>query len=189
MSGATPDITIRVDLLPGDGRFGSGPSKIRAEAIESLAKESSTFLGTSHRQAGVRFMVAALRNGLAELFSLPDGYEIALGNGGTTAFWDAATFGLIDRRSQHLAFGEFSSKFAVCTAAAPHLAPPEVITAEPGSLPTAVAQADVDAYCLTHNETSTGVAAPVTRPDGVAADDGLVLVDATSAAAGLRFDP
>jgi phosphoserine aminotransferase len=188
MSGATPDITIPVDLLPGDGRFGSGPSKIRAEAIESLAKESSTFLGTSHRQASVRFMVAALRNGLAELFSLPDGYEIALGNGGTTAFWDAATFGLIDHRSQHLTFGEFSSKFATCAAAAPHLAPPEVITAEPGSVPTSVAQADVDAYCLTHNETSTGVAAPVERPAGVAAEDGLVLVDATSAAAGLRFD-
>jgi phosphoserine aminotransferase len=188
MSGATPDITIPVDLLPGDGRFGSGPSKIRAEAVEALAKESSTFLGTSHRQASVRFMVAALRNGLAELFSLPDGYEIALGNGGTTAFWDAATFGLVDRRSQHLTFGEFSSKFAACTTAAPHLDDPEVIRAEPGSVPAVVPSGDVDAYCFTHNETSTGVAAPVERPSGVAAEDGLVLVDATSAAAGLRFD-
>jgi phosphoserine aminotransferase len=189
MSGATPDITIPVDLLPGDGRFGSGPSKIRAEALEALAKESSSFLGTSHRQAGVRFMVAALRNGLAELLSLPDGYEVALGNGGTTAFWDAASFGLIDRRSQHLSFGEFSSKFAACTKAAPHLDEPQVIKAEPGSVPAVAPSADVDAYCLTHNETSTGVAAPVVRPEGVSADAGLVLVDATSGAAGLRFDP
>ena len=117
MTPANPDITIPVDLLPADGRFCSGPSKVRPEAVEALAKEGQTFLGTSHRQAGVRFMVAALRNGLAELLSLPDGYEVALGNGGTTAFWDAATFGLIDRRSQHLSFGEFSSKFAACAAA------------------------------------------------------------------------
>jgi phosphoserine aminotransferase len=188
MSAATPDITIPVDLLPADGRFCCGPSKVRPEAVEALAKESQTFLGTSHRQAGVRFMVAALRNGLAELLSLPDGYEVALGNGGTTAFWDAATFGLIDRRSQHLSFGEFSSKFAACAAAAPHIGEPEVISAEPGTAPTAVASADVDAYCLTHNETSTGVATELRRPEGVAAADGLVLVDATSGAAGLRFD-
>jgi phosphoserine aminotransferase len=188
MSPDTPDITIPAELLPGDGRFCCGPSKVRPDAVEALAKASSTYLGTSHRQAGVRFMVAALRNGLAELLSLPDGYEIALGNGGTTAFWDAATFQLIDRRSQHLSFGEFSSKFATCAAAAPHLDDPEVITSDPGTAPTAVASAGVDAYCLTHNETSTGVATTLARPEG-ADDGGLVLVDATSAAGGLRFDP
>jgi phosphoserine aminotransferase len=186
MSSVSPDITIPAAQLPGDGRFGSGPSKVRPDAVEALAKASSTYLGTSHRQAGVRFMVAALRNGLAELLSLPDGYEIALGNGGTTAFWDAATFGLIRRRSQHLSFGEFSSKFAACAAAAPHLEDPEVITAESGSSPDPVTSPAVDAYCLTHNETSTGVATVLRRPEG---SDGLVLVDATSAAGGLRFDP
>jgi phosphoserine aminotransferase len=186
MSSPSPDITIPVDRLPGDGRFGSGPSKVRPDAVEALAKASSGYLGTSHRQAGVRFMVAALRNGLAELLSLPDGYEIALGNGGTTAFWDAATFQLIERRSQHLSYGEFSSKFAACAMAAPHLEDPEVITAQPGSSPDAVASPQVDAYCLTHNETSTGVATPPRRPEGA---EGLVLVDATSAAGGLRFDP
>ncbi|HEV7760888.1 MAG TPA: phosphoserine transaminase, partial [Acidimicrobiales bacterium] len=169
MSAATPDITIPVDLLPADGRFGCGPSKVRPEAVEALAKESQTFLGTSHRQAGVRFMVAALRNGLAELLSLPDGYEVALGNGGTTAFWDAATFGLIDQRSQHLRFGEFSSKFATCAAAAPHIGEPEIISAEPGTAPSPVASAAVDTYCLTHNETSTGVATEPRRPEGVTA--------------------
>jgi phosphoserine aminotransferase len=189
MSAATPDITIPVDLLPADGRFGCGPSKVRPEAVEALAKESQTFLGTSHRQAGVRFMVAALRNGLAELLSLPDGYEVALGNGGTTAFWDAATFGLIDQRSQHLSFGEFSAKFAACAAAAPHIGEPEVISASPGSAPSVVPSADVDTYCLTHNETSTGVSTELRRPTGVTPADGLVLVDATSGAAGLRFDP
>jgi phosphoserine aminotransferase len=173
-------------MLPADGRFGSGPSKVRPEAVEALAKASQGYLGTSHRQAGVRFMVAALRNGLAELLSLPDGYEIALGNGGTTAFWDAASFGLIDRHSQHLSFGEFSSKFAKVVAAAPHLDDPQVIAADPGSAPTAVAAAGVDAYCLTHNETSTGVVTEVRRPEGA---DGLVLVDATSAAGGVRIDP
>src|SRR6266545_7771228 len=124
MSPEHPDITIPAELLPSDGRFCCGPSKVRPDAVEALAKASSTYLGTSHRQAGVRFMVAALRNGLSELLSLPDGYEVALGNGGTTAFWDAATFGLIERHSQHLSFGEFSSKFAACAAAAPHLEDP-----------------------------------------------------------------
>ncbi|MGH9210881.1 MAG: phosphoserine transaminase [Acidimicrobiales bacterium] len=186
MSVPSPDITIPADLRPSDGRFGSGPSKVRPDAVEALAKASTTYLGTSHRQAGVRFMVAALRNGLAELLSLPDGYEIALGNGGTTAFWDAATFGLIERRSQHLSFGEFSSKFAACAAAAPHLEDPEIITAEPGSSPDPVASAAVDSYCLTQNETSTGVATQLRRPEGA---EGLVLVDATSAAGGLRMDP
>jgi len=186
VSAPTEAITIPDDMLPADGRFGSGPSKVRPEALAALADTGRSYLGTSHRQATVRFMVAALRNGLAELLSLPDGYEIALGNGGTTAFWDAATFGLIDHRSQHLSFGEFSSKFAACTAAAPHLDAPEVIESAPGTVPEAKATPDVDAYCLTHNETSTGVAAPLLRPEGA---EGLVLVDATSGAGGLRFDP
>ena len=185
MTPPTPEITIPADLLPADGRFCSGPSKVRPEALVALADSGPTYLGTSHRQATVRFMVAALRNGISELLSLPDGYEVALGNGGTTAFWDAATFGLIDQRSQHLSFGEFSSKFAACALAAPHLDDPDVIESPPGTVPEAKATPDVDAYCLTHNETSTGVAAPLQRPEGA---EGLVLVDATSAAGGLRFD-
>src|SRR5215471_4585046 len=185
MTGETPAITIPDDLLPADGRFGSGPSKIRPEAVAALAATGREYLGTSHRQTAARFMVASLRNGIAELLSLPDGYEVALGNGGTTSFWDAASFGLIDRRSQHLSFGEFSSKFATVTRAAPHLDDPDLIESVPGTVPEAKAMPDVDAYCLTHNETSTGVAAPVRRPDGA---EGLVLVDATSAAGGLRLD-
>jgi phosphoserine aminotransferase len=185
MTPPTPEITIPDDLLPADGRFCSGPSKVRPEALVALSDSGRSYLGTSHRQATVRFMVAALRNGIAELLSLPDGYEVALGNGGTTAFWDAATFGLIEQRSQHLSFGEFSSKFAACALAAPHLDDPDVIESPPGTVPGAKATPDVDAYCLTHNETSTGVAAPLQRPDGA---EGLVLVDATSAAGGLRFD-
>src|SRR3954447_19257435 len=137
MSPAQDDIAIPADLLPRDGRFGSGPSKVRPEAVEALAKSGSDYLGTSHRQATVRFMVGALRNGLSELLSLPDGYEIMLGNGGTTAFWDAATFGLIDRRSQHLAFGEFSSKFAAAVAATPFLEAPSIISSDPGTHPEA----------------------------------------------------
>ena len=186
VSAPTEAITIPDDLLPADGRFCSGPSKVRPEALTALADTGRSYLGTSHRQATVRFMVASLRNGLAELLSLPDGYEIVLGNGGTTAFWDAATFGLIDRRSQHLSFGEFSSKFATCARTAPHIDEPDVIESAPGTVPEAKATPDVDAYCLTHNETSTGVAAPLVRPDGA---EGLVLVDATSGAGGLRFDP
>jgi phosphoserine aminotransferase len=183
-----PDISIPDDLLPHDGRFGCGPSRVRPEAVEMLSGSAGHFLGTSHRQATVRFKVSELRNGLAELLSLPDGYEVILGNGGTTAFWDAATFGLLDRRSQHLDFGEFSSKFAKAAAAAPHIGDPEVIRSEPGDHPLPSASAGIDAYCLTHNETSTGVAMPLGRPTG--ADEGaLVLVDATSAAGGLRFDP
>jgi phosphoserine aminotransferase len=184
----TPDIAIPDDLLPHDGRFGCGPSRIRPEAIEMLAGSAGHYMGTSHRQATVRFKVSELRNGLAELFSLPDGYEILLGNGGTTAFWDAATFGLVEQRSQHLSFGEFSSKFAKAAAAAPHLGEPQVIAADPGDHPLAEAADGIDAYCLTHNETSTGVAMELTRPEG-ADTDALVLVDATSAAGGLRFDP
>ena len=182
----TPDIKIPVDLLPTDGRFGCGPSKVRPEAVAALAEAGREYLGTSHRQARVQFEVGALRNGLAELFALPDGYEVLLGNGGTTSFWDAASFGLIDRRSQHLRFGEFSSKFAEVVVAAPHLDEPSNLFADPGSHPLPVADPDVDTYCLTHNETSTGVAMPLERPAGA---DGLVIVDATSAAGGLRFDP
>lgn len=188
MSAPLPDIRIPTDLLPGDGRFCCGPSKVRPEAVAALAAEAGEYLGTSHRQAGVRFMVARLRNGLAEMFSLPDGYEVLLGNGGTTAFWDALSFGVVDQRSHHLVFGEFSGKFAEVTRAAPHLGEPSTAEADPGTAPALAAVDGADAYCLTHNETSTGVAVDLHRPEG--ADDGaLVLVDATSAAGGLRFDP
>ncbi len=182
--------TIRLPdhLLPGDGRFGCGPSKVRPEAVAALADAGRTWLGTSHRQAPVRHVVGSIRAGLRALFSLPDGWEVVLGNGGTTVFWDAATFGLIERRSQHLVFGEFSSKFADCATAAPHLADPVVISSPPGTHPQAQADPDVDAYALTHNETSTGVAMTLRRPQG-AGDDALVLVDATSAAGGLAWDP
>ncbi|CAN5819284.1 phosphoserine transaminase [soil metagenome] len=190
MNGVSPDIAIPAGLLPADGRFECGPSKVRPEAVTALAAEAETYLGTSHRQAPVRFMVSRLRDGLAELFALPDGYRVLLGNGGTTAFWDALTFGLIERRSQHLSFGEFSSKFAVAATAAPHLAEPEIVTSEPGTHPPLAPAADgVDVYALTHNETSTGVAMTLERPQGTTADEVLVAVDATSAAGGLRFDP
>jgi len=180
-----PDIKIPVDLLPSDGRFGCGPSKVRPEAVAALAAEAGDYLGTSHRQGTVKFMVARLRNSIAEMFALPDGYEVLLGNGGTTVFWDAATFGLIERRSQHLHFGEFSSKFAKAAQDAPFLDDPEVIKSETGTHPEAVANPDIDLYALTHNETSTGVAMQIRRPEGA---EGLVAVDATSAAGGLRFD-
>ena len=185
MSAPTSEISIPADLLPADGRFCSGPSKVRPEAVSALAAAAGDYLGTSHRQAAVRFTVAALRNGLSELLELPDGYEVILGNGGTTAFWDAATFCLIEQRSQHLSFGEFSSKFAACATSAPHIDTPDVIESPYGTHPDAKASPDVDAYCLTHNETSTGVAMELRRPEGA---DGLVLVDATSAAGGVRFD-
>ena len=188
MSTAPPEITIPADLLPGDGRFCCGPSKVRPEAVAALAEQAGEYLGTSHRQPGVRFMVARLRNGLAEMLALPDGYEVLIGNGGTTGFWDALSFGVIEERSHHLVFGEFSGKFAEVTRSAPHLGEPSTARAEPGSAPPLVAVDGADAYCLTHNETSTGVAVTPTRPEG--ADPGaLVLVDATSAAGGLRFDP
>jgi phosphoserine aminotransferase len=172
------------DILPRDGRFGSGPSKVRPEAVAALATAAPTYLGTSHRQRQVRDMVGRLRAAIRQLFALPDEYEVALGNGGATVFWDAATFGLIERRSQHLSFGEFSAKFAAAAAAAPHLAQPDVIEAPPGEHPLPVPRAGVDLYALTHNETSTGVAMPIRRPDG-ADRDALVAVDGTSAAAGL----
>jgi phosphoserine aminotransferase len=183
-----PDIRLPADLRPSDGRFGSGPSKVRTEAVAALAKAAPAYLGTSHRQEGVRSVVRRLRAGLHELFSLPAGYEVLLGNGGTTAFWDAAAFGLVQRRSQHLTFGEFSSKFAAVVAGAPFLEPPDVIASEPGTHPDPVARPDVDLYALTHSETSTGVAIEVRRP-GDGSSGAIVAVDATSAAGGLRVDP
>lgn len=180
-----PDITIPADLLPKDGRFGSGPSRVGPEALNNLAATGASYMGTSHRQSTVKDMVGRMRQGISDLFALPDDWEVLLGNGGTTVFWDAATFGLIDQRSQHLSFGEFSSKFAKAVAAAPHLGEPEVIEAEVGGRPQAVAS-DVDLYALTHNETSTGVAMSIERPTGA---DGLVAVDATSAAGGIRWAP
>ena len=182
---ATP--TIPADLLPKDGRFGSGPSKVRPEQVEYLAGLGTTLLGTSHRQAPVKNLVGAVREGLSDLFSLPDGYEIILGNGGSTAFWDIAAFGLVRERAQHLAFGEFSAKFASVTDKAPFLGESTIIKADPGSLATARAEAGVDVYAWPHNETSTGVMAPVKRVEG--ADEGaLVLIDATSGAGGLPVD-
>jgi phosphoserine aminotransferase len=180
------DIKIPDNLKPRDGRFGCGPSKIRPEALAALAASGSSVLGTSHRQKPVKNVVHRVREGLDSLFSLPEGYEVVLGNGGSTAFWDIATFGLIENKSQHLVFGEFSSKFAAAAKEAPFLGDPTVIKTEPGSHPIAVAEAGVDVYALTHNETSTGVAMPIKRPAGT--DGALVLVDATSAAGGLEVD-
>ncbi|MGH8993858.1 MAG: phosphoserine transaminase [Acidimicrobiia bacterium] len=190
MGADIPHITIPPDLLPADGRFGSGPSKVRNEAVAALAGVAPGYLGTSHRRPGVRQVVGRVREGLGTLLALPEGYEVLLGNGGATAFWDAAAFGLIETHSQHLSFGEFSSKFAAVVRAAPHLDDPEVIESPAGTSPDAVHRAGVDAYALTHNETSTGVVAPVTRPRGEGVGgDALVLVDATSAAGGVRVDP
>lgn len=188
MSPDPTTIVLPPDLRPSDGRFGSGPSKVRDDAVAALADAAHGYLGTSHRQPGVRSVVHRVRDGLAMLFDLPDGYEVLLGNGGTTTFWDAASLGLIERRAQHLVCGEFSSKFAAVTRAAPHLAEPEVIESPPGTHPSPHATADVDAYCWPQNETSTGVMLPIARPEG-ATPEQLVLVDATSGAGGLRFDP
>jgi phosphoserine aminotransferase len=178
-------IQIPTDLLPADGRFGAGPSKIQTSHLDALAATGSTLMGTSHRQAPVKDTVGRVREGLAALFDLPEGYEVVLGNGGATAFWDIATYGLIRRKSQHLSFGEFSSKFAKAAQQAPWLDDPTVITSEPGSRPEAVAEEGVDAYAWAHNETSTAVMAPVVRPVD---DDSIVLVDATSGAGGLPVD-
>ena len=183
-----PPITLPPALLPQDGRFGAGPSKVREAQLEALAATGRRYLGTSHRQEPVRAQVARLREGLRGLFSLPDGYEVVLGNGGATEFWDIATFGLIERRSQHLSFGEFSSKFAAAAQAAPFLEDPSVVRCEPGTHPLPQPEPGVDLYALTHNETSTGVMMPIARPAGT--DEGaLVAVDATSGAGGLPVDP
>jgi phosphoserine aminotransferase len=179
-------IIIPSELKPVDGRFGCGPSKIRPEALAALSASGNSILGTSHRQKPVKNVVKRVREGLTSLFNLPEGYEVVLVNGGSTAFWDIATFGLIEERSQHLVFGEFSSKFAAASKEAPFLGEPTVIKSEPGSHPLAVAEAGIDVYALTHNETSTGVAMPILRPAGT--DGALVLVDATSAAGGLMVD-
>ena len=180
------DVRIPAELLPRDGRFGAGPSKVRRAQLEALLADGGTYMGTSHRQSTVKNKVGEVRDGLRQLFSLPDGYEVLLGNGGTTCFWDAATFHLVRQQSQHLNFGEFSSKFATAVKDAPHLNDPMVIKSEPGTHPRAVADSTVDLYALTHNETSTGVAMEIRRPEGA---EGIVAVDATSAAGGLRVDP
>ncbi|PJJ61983.1 phosphoserine aminotransferase [Compostimonas suwonensis] len=176
---------IPSELLPADGRFGCGPSKVRPEQLDYLATAGAAIMGTSHRQAPVKNLVGSVRSGLAELFRIPDGYEVVLGNGGSTAFWDAAAFSLIERRSQNLTFGEFGQKFGKA-AAAPFLEAPDIIAAPAGSRSEPAVRQGVDVYAWPHNETSTGVMAPVTRVHG---DEGaLTVVDATSAAAGIDFD-
>ena len=180
-----PDITIPTDLLPRDGRFGSGPTKVRPEALAALSERATDYMGTSHRQMPVKLVVAEMRNGIAELLRAPDGYEIVCGNGGSTGFWDAAVFGLIEQRSHHLSFGEFGGKFAKAVAMAPHLADPSIVESDMGTHPPLEATDDVDAYAYTHNETSTGV---MFDPHRVGDEGDLMLVDATSAAGGLMFD-
>jgi len=177
-------IAIPDALRPRDGRFGSGPSKVPQAAMAALADAAPGFMGTSHRRDGVRSVVRRIRAGIAELFALPDGYEVLLGNGGSTLFWDAAAFGLIERRSTHLVLGEFSSKFAAVTRAAPHLDDPQVCETPPGERPQLPDRVEGDVYAYPHNETSTGVAVEVYRPAG----DALVVVDGTSAAGGMRVD-
>jgi phosphoserine aminotransferase len=177
-------LEIPADLKPSDGRFGCGPSKVRADQLAALAREGAAVMGTSHRQKPVKSLVGRIRAGLDELFSLPDGYEVVLGNGGTTAFWDAAAFGLVRERSLHLTYGEFSSKFATVTKGAPFLADPVVISADPGSAPEPTSDPSADVLAWAQNETSTGVAVPVTRPAGWS-EGQLVAIDATSAAGGL----
>jgi phosphoserine aminotransferase len=179
-------LQIPDELKPADGRFGSGPSRIRPEQLGRLAQEGTGVMGTSHRQAPVRGLVAQIRADLRELFTVPDGYDVTLGNGGTTAFWEAAACSLVRRRALNLVYGEFSSKFAACTRSAPFLEDPIVIEAEPGDAPEPHSDPDADVIAWAHNETSTGVMVPVSRPEG--AGDALVLVDGTSAAAGLPID-
>ncbi|BCJ65003.1 phosphoserine transaminase [Polymorphospora rubra] len=181
--------TIRIpdEIKPADGRFGCGPSKVRPEAVSALADVATTYLGTSHRQKTVRDQVARLRRGLTDFFGLPEGYEVILGNGGTTAFWEVATFGLVRDRAQFASFGEFGAKFVKAVKDAPFVGDPTVHKAEPGSAPALTAESGVDVYATPHNETSTGVAVPIRRVAG--ADDGaLLLVDATSGAGGLDVD-
>jgi phosphoserine aminotransferase len=182
----TAPIVIPAALRPADGRFGSGPSKVRGEALARLAGDGASVMGTSHRQAPVEALVGRVRAGLRELFSLPEGYEVALGNGGATAFWDIAAFCLVSERALHLVCGEFSGKFAEVTTRAPFLADPVVLAAEPGSAPAPVASAEADVLAWAHNETSTGVMIGVRRPAG--AGDALVVIDGTSGAGGLELD-
>ncbi|HET8980630.1 MAG TPA: phosphoserine transaminase [Solirubrobacteraceae bacterium] len=188
MAQTSTDLKIPEQLKPVDGRFGSGPSRVRAAQLDYVRGPGAAVIGTSHRQKPVRELVGRIRTGLKELFALPDGYEVVLGNGGTTAFWDAATCCLVRRRALHLAYGEFSSKFAACTAGAPFLAEPVVIEAAPGDAPDPAGASghDVDVIAWAHNETSTGVMLPVVRP--AASDGALVLIDATSGAGGLPVD-
>lgn len=187
---ASPDqISIPPELLPADGRFCCGPSKVRHEQIDAIVAARDTLLGTSHRKPPVKNLVGAVRSKLHELFGLPDGWEIVLGNGGSTVFWDVATFGLVQERSQHAVFGEFSSKFAEACTAAPHLGEPSVVKSDVGSHPDLQAEEGIDLYALTHNETSTGVSMDLTRPAGTTAETALVAVDATSAAGGLTWSP
>jgi len=182
---AATSTLIPAELKPGDGRFGCGPSKVRPEALARLA-ERADLMGTSHRQAPVRDLVGRVRSGIAELLGLPDGYEVALGNGGTTAFWDAAAAWLVRERALHLVYGEFSRKFSGVTAGAPFLADPIVVEADPGDAPEPTSDPAADAIAWAHNETSTGVMVEVRRPEG--AGDALVLIDATSGAGGLPLD-
>jgi phosphoserine aminotransferase len=185
---STPaDVRIPAEMLPADGRFGAGPSKVRAEQIDALAAARRTLLGTSHRQAPVRNLVESVREGLQDFFRAPEGYEVVLGVGGSTAFWDMASFGLVRERAQHLSFGEFGSKFAAATDKAPFLQGSSIRTSEPGTRPDPLAETGIDAYAWPQNETSTGVAAPVQRVAG-ADPESLVLIDATSAAGGLAVD-
>src|SRR5699024_4266284 len=178
--------TIPADLRPADGRFGCGPSKVRPEQISAVAEAATTVMGTSHRQPPVKNVVGRVRDGLSSLFSLPEGYEVVVGNGGTTAFWDAAAFGLVREKALHLTYGEFSSKFAKVTAGAPFLQDPVVVSADPGSAPEPTTDPSVDLIGWAHNETSTGVMLPVSRPAG--SDNALVAIDATSGAGGLPVD-
>ena len=186
MADTSTALNIPNDLKPADGRFGSGPSRVRPEQLARLAQEGSAIMGTSHRQAPVRGVVAQVRAGLRELFRLPDGYEVLLGNGGTTAFWDAAACCLVRERALHLTYGEFSSKFAACTRGAPFLADPIVVSADPGDAPSPRADPEADVIAWAHNETSTGVMVPVARPGD--AGEALVLIDATSGAGGLPVE-
>jgi phosphoserine aminotransferase len=189
VTSAPDQIAIPSDLLPDDGRFCCGPSKVRNEQVDAVVAARDTLLGTSHRKPPVKNLVGAVRSKLSDLFALPDGWEIVLGNGGSTIFWDVATFGLVQERSQHAVFGEFSSKFGEACAAAPHLGDPTIVKSDVGTHPVLHAEDGIDTYALTHNETSTGVAMDLRRPAGTSADEALVAVDATSAAGGLLWTP
>ncbi|AGT04825.1 phosphoserine transaminase, AT class IV [Corynebacterium glutamicum MB001] len=178
--------TLPSEFIPGDGRFGCGPSKVRPEQIQAIVDGSASVIGTSHRQPAVKNVVGSIREGLSDLFSLPEGYEIILSLGGATAFWDAATFGLIEKKSGHLSFGEFSSKFAKASKLAPWLDEPEIVTAETGDSPAPQAFEGADVIAWAHNETSTGAMVPVLRPEG--SEGSLVAIDATSGAGGLPVD-